>query len=457
MKNILVVDDNKTNLIAAKYALSDIYKITAVLSGEQALTFLKNNTPDLILLDINMPQMDGFEVLNQIQLMEGKKDIPVVFLTADNDADTENKCLELGAQDFIAKPFVTNVMRARIARILELEDLRSSLADRLDQKILEVQQMKNKSAQDPLCGLWNKAYVAEQVNEIIKSGRKGTLFMMDMDNFKAINDTYGHLAGDNTLKMFADTLRDNAGDGDIPGRIGGDEFVMYIDGQRSKTEIENLANNIINDMCYKIEQCKYETNTSVSVGISQIPEDGEDFDACFLAADKALYYVKQNGKNAYRFFSESKQIQSEKAGSLVDLKYLKEIMDRADSNNGAYMLDYDNFRQVYHFIRRFVERSNRDVQTLLFTAEAKTGSNCEVDEIENALELLEKAIFYSLRRADVSTRYSSKQVVVILMDANTENGDAIAKRILNEFSKLYLSDRISVEYSIAKMNGKNEL
>lgn len=455
MKNILVVDDDKTNLISAKAALSDIYKITAVISGEQALAYIQKNTPDLILLDINMPDMDGFEVLDRIKGMDQKSDIPVVFLTADNDADTENRCLELGAQDFIAKPFISSVMRARIARILEIADLRNSLASRLDEKILEVQQIKNKSAQDPLCGLWNKAYITEKVNMLIKSGKKGTLFMMDMDNFKAINDTYGHLAGDNALKMFAETLKDYACEGDIPGRIGGDEFVMYIDGDLKKVEIERRANDIINDMCKKIDKCKYETNTSVSIGIAQIPEDGDNFEACFSAADKALYYVKQNGKNSYRFFSESKHVQSERAGSLVDLKYLKSVMDRADANNGAYIVDYENFQQVYNFIRRFVERSKRDVQTLLFTIES-TNSKCDVDEMENAIEMLEKAIFFSLRRVDVSTRYSSKQVVVLLMDANTENGNQVAKRILDEFSKIYINDRISVEYNIDKLNGKIE-
>ena len=454
MKHLLVVDDNKTNLASAKAALSDLYKVTAVLSGEQALLFLKNNHPDLILLDINMPGMDGFEVLEKIKALAGDAPIPVIFLTADNDAETENRCLELGALDFIAKPFVPNVMRARIARILELEELRQNLAIRLDQKIQEVDEMKNKSAQDALCGLWNRTYTENKVNEILKNGGKGSLFMMDMDNFKAINDTYGHLAGDNTLKMFADTMRDHADPTDILCRIGGDEFVMFVNNITSKNDLANLAKDIITDMVHKIDACKYETNTSVSIGIAQYPEDGADFNTLYNAGDKALYLVKQNGKNSYHFYGESKGADAERASTVVDLKYLREMMSRSDANNGAYVLDYDNFHHVYNFIRRFVERSNREVQTLLFTAETKPGMRESTENLEPALEVLENAIFCSLRRMDVSTRYSSKQVIVILMDANPENGEKVAERILANFRKLYKGNEIDITYSIAKLEGK---
>ncbi len=144
MKHILIVDDNKTSLASAKSALNDTYKITAVTSGEQALKFLKKSRCDIILLDINMPEMDGFEVMKKIRENSERADIPIIFLTADNDAETESRCLEEGASDFIAKPFVLNVMRSRISRILELDDLRKNLAEKLDERtrhISHIQQL----------------------------------------------------------------------------------------------------------------------------------------------------------------------------------------------------------------------------------------------------------------------------------------------------------------------------
>ncbi len=144
MKHILIVDDNKTSLSSAKSALNDTYKVTAVTSGAQALKFLEKNQCDIILLDINMPEMDGFEVMKKIHENSESADIPIIFLTADNDAETESRCLEEGASDFIAKPFVLNVMRSRISRILELNDLRKNLAEKLDERtqhISHIQQM----------------------------------------------------------------------------------------------------------------------------------------------------------------------------------------------------------------------------------------------------------------------------------------------------------------------------
>ncbi len=144
MKHILIVDDNKTSLSTAKAALNDLYKITAITSGAQALKFLEKSRCDIILLDINMPEMDGFEVMKKIRENREWADIPIIFLTADSDAETESRCLEEGAADYIAKPFVLNVMRSRISRVLELDDLRKNLAEKLEERtqhISHIQQM----------------------------------------------------------------------------------------------------------------------------------------------------------------------------------------------------------------------------------------------------------------------------------------------------------------------------
>lgn len=451
MKHILIVDDNKTNLASARSVLSDTYKVTAVTSGAQALRFLGNNDCHMILLDINMPEMDGFEVMKHIRENERCANIPIIFLTADNDPVTENRCFEEGALDFIAKPFVAAVMRSRIARILELEDMRRRLANKLEEKIQEVTDIKNKSQQDALTGLWNRSYTENAVNAMIGEGESGTLFMIDMDNFKAINDNYGHIEGDNTLKMFADTMRDFSSEGDVLCRIGGDEFVMFVRGKTGKSEIGKLAGDIISDLCRKIEEKKFETNSSVSIGIAQVPEDGNNFNAVYNAADKALYYVKQNGKNSYHFFSEQKAAERSRSENLADLKHLREVMTRADSGKGAYQLDIDSFQHVYNFIHRFVERSGRDVQTVLFTAVYDSNEIPDTEETELALEMMERAIYTSLRRADISTRYSGKQIIAIFMDANPESGAIVAQRILDCFYKLYTGKKIRFEFGIASV------
>lgn len=110
--------------------------------------------------------------------------------------------------------------------------------------------------------------------------------------------------------MFADTLRSFSGEDDVICRLGGDEFVVFIKEITSKSKIERRAADIIADLCHKLQKCKFDTNSSVSIGIAQTPEDGTDFNKLYNSADKALYYVKQNGKNPYHFFSD--KLQTEK-------------------------------------------------------------------------------------------------------------------------------------------------
>lgn len=124
MKTVVVVDDNVTNLKIAEKALAGTFKPILLTSGAQLLKYLGRNTPDLILLDISMPDMDGFETLQEMQKLPGTTDIPVIFLTANADADSEIRGLALGAVDFIAKPFVPQTMLCRIRTHLELAEYR---------------------------------------------------------------------------------------------------------------------------------------------------------------------------------------------------------------------------------------------------------------------------------------------------------------------------------------------
>lgn len=139
MKHILIVDDNKTNLVMAKQELSAEYNVTPVASGAQALQFLEKKHTDLILLDINMPEMDGRETMQRIRANDAWAKIPIIFLTADSSPETEAQCLSDGADDFIAKPFVPRVMKSRISRILELHDLRNDLEVKLAEKTKQVE------------------------------------------------------------------------------------------------------------------------------------------------------------------------------------------------------------------------------------------------------------------------------------------------------------------------------
>jgi putative two-component system response regulator len=143
-KHILIVDDNKANLTMAREALKEEYDINLVISGAQALQFLSKKTTDLILLDINMPEMNGIETMQKMKENPLWSKIPVIFLTADTNIDTEMECLDLGAVDFIAKPFVPKIMLSRIARTLELEDYRTDLEKAVEKKTQQIRDIQQR-------------------------------------------------------------------------------------------------------------------------------------------------------------------------------------------------------------------------------------------------------------------------------------------------------------------------
>ena len=220
MKSILLVDDDYMNCVLAEHALAQEYQVIIRYSGKEALKYLENERPDMILMDIEMPEMDGKEVVRRIKENNDWLNIPVVFLTADSNPMTEAECLDCGADDFIVKPFVPDVMKSRVAKVLEACEKRKDLELLLEQNTI-------KSVTDALTGLNNRPFLENELSKLLADDNCGTLFMIDLDNFKKMNDTYGHMVGDEVLKIFADVLKLYARREDLLCRLGGDEFVTF--------------------------------------------------------------------------------------------------------------------------------------------------------------------------------------------------------------------------------------
>ena len=267
MKHILIVDDNKTNLVMARQELKEEYEVTPVLSGEQAMQFLEKRIPDLILLDINMPIMDGKETLQKIKGNPAWSSIPVIFLTSDESSETEAECLRLGAEDYIRKPFVSKVMKSRIERVINLHTATSGYIDL--------------ARRDALTGLFNRKYSEEMIEKTLLDGTSGMLFMIDLDNFKIINDKMGHAEGDRVIRNFADILRQHARTNDIVCRLGGDEFILFLVVVSDRKIGQERAKDIISAMRDKMEGEEYSNTCSVSVGIAIYPQDGKDFQSLY--------------------------------------------------------------------------------------------------------------------------------------------------------------------------------
>ena len=155
-----------------------------------------------------------------------------------------------------------------------------------------------KAYTDNLTGLWNRKYTENCVNQVIRQHGKGYLFMFDMDNFKSVNDTYGHIAGDNVLKAFAKVMEKTSRKSDICCRIGGDEFMLFAYNLEQKS-VDFMAERLIHNTIMDLQKVQGGTNVTVSIGITAITDDIKDFQQLYDRADSALYQIKKNGKNDY--------------------------------------------------------------------------------------------------------------------------------------------------------------
>ena len=437
-KHILIVDDVTTNLKLAADVLKDNYQLSMAKSGAQALEFLKKAKPDLILLDVRMPGMDGYETLENIKANTETSNIPVVFLTVDDQRESEIKGLKMGAMDFILKPFEPQVMLSRIEKILQIEDLRKNLS--------------NSAKKDPLTGLYNRKFFEDDLAKYFISKNKGIFLLIDVDNFKTVNDMYGHVFGDNVLCKFSKIISNNVGPRDLAGRIGGDEFAVFLKGDYSDDEVNSYCDMILTCVHNEMRDAsELSYNPSVSIGISVSPDDGVDFQTLYHRADKALYYVKQNGKDNYHYYKQREEYLNssiENFNSEQDLSRLEGFMKEKNYENGALRVEYEGFKNIVHFVQRTIARSNQTVWMILFTLTHSGPDKLTTEMLEEAMQEVERAIVVSLRMGDVTTQYSSFQYVTLLMNADEEDSRQIAQRIITTWQDVSDDKYMTLTYDL---------
>ncbi|MBQ9631769.1 MAG: diguanylate cyclase, partial [Lachnospiraceae bacterium] len=211
MKKILIVDDEPVMLKLVSRALKDHYETIQASSGEEGARLFFSEHPDMVLSDLKMPVMSGYELQEIIQA-KSDSPVPFIFMTADENDENESRGLEQGAADYIHKPINAEVLLKRI--------------DRIFVNVEENSQLKKLANTDAMTGLYNKTATEEMISDRLKKAH-GTFCVVDLDNFKLVNDMFGHQMGDRILVRFAKLIRSVVREGDIVGRIGGDEFVVF--------------------------------------------------------------------------------------------------------------------------------------------------------------------------------------------------------------------------------------
>jgi len=299
---ILAVDDISTNLKLLRVILEPIgYSLTFAKGGHQALERIKASKPDLILLDLMMPEMNGLEVCKELKSDPEYASIPIIFLTASNEQEHIINAFESGAVDYINKPFKKAELFARIRNHLLLkhtiDELQSTQIE-LQNVLAEVQKLANT---DPLTEVLNRrslfGFAHQEFNRVSRYGPPFSILLMDLDNFKKVNDNYGHQVGDIALCTVVKSIKNSIRNVDFLGRYGGEEFMAILPqtyGEEAFILAERIRTMVANNI---IKTDQGNLLLTISIGVSTYSTKDRSLDDMISRADRGVYQAKQQGRN----------------------------------------------------------------------------------------------------------------------------------------------------------------
>ncbi|MBL6702122.1 MAG: diguanylate cyclase [SAR86 cluster bacterium] len=295
--DILIVDDNVTNceVLQRRLSMQGLSCRTAY-DGNTAITEVFKKTPDLILLDVILPDINGLELLKNFRKEHNSDSLPVIMVSAFNDVDSISKCIQLGAQDYLPKPINGTILLAKVVAALERKFWREREKELVNK--LHIQ-----ATTDQLTGIYNRRVIFEALDEAMENSRQSqdrqfATIMFDIDFFKQVNDNYGHAGGDAVLISFAQLLQTEISSPNIVGRIGGEEFlaILYLDPDQAKEFctklIKKINNNVVN-----FDGTDIKVSSSGGVAFSTETETSADLTN---KADERLYEAKKDGRNRFK-------------------------------------------------------------------------------------------------------------------------------------------------------------
>lgn len=363
-ETLLIVDDSRFQRAVLSELLKPYFHLIEVASGEECLKLIERGEEEItvVLLDLVMPGIDGFEVLRRRQQMPSFRDIPVIVLTTSSSDAFQTEAFELGADEFIIKPMVDRIALTRINNILN--------ARRKVQSLLQQQQeLKNMSEIDAMTQLFNKTTTEHLITKTLLADHdnRHAMLMIDIDNFKAVNDQLGHKVGDHVISVVAGVIASQFDDTDYVGRIGGDEFVVFIREARSQDEVRRRTYDLVHAIRLK-ENLTIPENVSLSIGLVFTDGSEQNYLSLFNKADQALYLAKKAGKNRYHeygsqltgtegpasvlFWTKSRNICS-------TLEYVYHQPIQIEQIHSAEKVRVNLFRKGMHMIGVYVDVSSQ--------------------------------------------------------------------------------------------------
>lgn len=305
---ILLVDDDQLDRALVIRALhkSDLSaQISEAVTVDQGLEMYATNTYDIVLLDYQLPQRNGIEMIVELRNESKNNSIAIVMMSSSEDEELSLACIRAGAQDFLLK---SEISSARLKRAL----LHAATRFELEQKLYQTyQKVKLLAETDSLTGLSNRHYFDESLKQVLtincRCEQQTALLLFDLDNFKVVNDTFGHDVGDLLLKKVVVRIKGCLRGNETFARLGGDEFAIMLNNLTSSDQAGQVARRIVTVLQKPFEIASAFIQTTLSVGIAIFPENGRTSEVLFKHADIAMYRAKNNGRNQICFFEEEMQ------------------------------------------------------------------------------------------------------------------------------------------------------
>ena len=350
--SILIVDDSADKRLALTSVLDGLHEeIVEAASGRDALRLLLNHDYAVILLDVKMPEMDGYETAALIRSRKRSQSTPIIFVTAYGRDDTNIlQGYALGAVDYVFAPIIPEILRAKVAVFVELyykteeikqygqqlENLVATRTAALTAEIAERRQAQERlhymAHHDALTNMPNRVLFVERLKQALSRARGRhhvvAVLFIDLDRFKLVNDTLGHEAGDQLLRTMSGHLLSCIRDGDVVARFGGDEFAVFLNDVVEPEDVPPLAQKFVEALAEPFVMEGTEFFVTCSIGISLFPGDGRDTQTLMKNADTAMYRAKQQGGNNFQFYRADMNFQSRKRLELNNL--LRQALQRQE-------------------------------------------------------------------------------------------------------------------------------
>lgn len=291
---VLIADDDPAIRLVLRHTMEqDGYHVVEVGTGREAVEATVHMQPDLILMDAVMPELDGFQAITQIKNKPEFENLPILIITALDDDLSVAQAFDVGACDYITKPIKWSVLRHRVKRLLKASD-----AER---------KIRHMAYHDTLTGLPNRLLFNDRIEQAISRATRNktrfALLFIDIDNFKVINDSMGHDAGDNLLTSLTLRIQQSLRRTDTIARLGGDEFAIILENIHLPEDVILVTKSLLGNLGKPLEIHQREVYVGASIGISVFPDDGEDFGSLLKHADIAMYRAKETGRNTFQFYA----------------------------------------------------------------------------------------------------------------------------------------------------------